>query len=194
VRVPFRPQAVLDLLAAALAAAAGATSDVVRTIEHELLPHPAAPTPPPAPPPVERPVEPPPSPPTTGPAEPVLPPPVTRPRAPRARPRRRRIELIVSDDLDGSQPARCVHFAIDGRGYEIDLNAGHEAQLRAALEPYVAHARNTFTPAQLRGPRTEKEDLVAVRAWAARHGYDEVTSRGPIPRYVLAAYRRAHRR
>ena len=134
-----------------------------------------------------------------GPRRPVLPSRLRLPRSPdHALPGPDRvaavIELIVSDDLDGSQPARCVHFAIDGRGYEIDLNAGHEAQLRAALEPYVAHARNTFTPAQLRGPRTEKEDLVAVRAWAARHGYDEVTSRGPIPRYVLAAYRRAHRR
>ena len=46
-----------------------------------------------------------------------------------------------TDDLDGSDAAGSVEFALDGRAYEIDLNDQNAARLRDVLAPFVAAAR-----------------------------------------------------
>jgi hypothetical protein len=51
------------------------------------------------------------------------------------------LSVLLVDDLDGSVADRTVAFALDGRRYEIDLNADNERLLRAALEPFIACAR-----------------------------------------------------
>ena len=56
------------------------------------------------------------------------------------------VQLI--DDIDASEAAETIVFAIDGATYEIDLSAEHAAQLRDALAVYVANARR----APSRGP------------------------------------------
>lgn len=45
------------------------------------------------------------------------------------------------DDIDGGEAAGTVRFALDGIEYEIDLSAKNGAELRGALEEYIAHAR-----------------------------------------------------
>ncbi len=41
------------------------------------------------------------------------------------------VQLI--DDIDGSQAAETVRFAVDGRTYEIDLSTEHAEGLRHSL-------------------------------------------------------------
>ena len=47
----------------------------------------------------------------------------------------RKVQVILQDDIDGSEPAQTVNFALDGKTYEIDLSEQHAAALRDALAP-----------------------------------------------------------
>ena len=49
----------------------------------------------------------------------------------------------LTDDVDGGDAEETVHFAIDGRSYEIDLNAANAAKLRGALQPFMEKGRAT---------------------------------------------------
>lgn len=56
----------------------------------------------------------------------------------------RRTVLQLVDDLDGvdiTDRGETVPFELDGRAYEIDLGPDHAAELRAALQPYIAAGR-----------------------------------------------------
>ena len=44
-----------------------------------------------------------------------------------------KVEVKVVDDLDGSEPAGTVSFALDGRSYEIDLSDDNAARASRAL-------------------------------------------------------------
>jgi hypothetical protein len=52
----------------------------------------------------------------------------------------RRMTSLV-DDLNGSTAVETVRFGVGGPVYEIDLNAAHARELRAALAPFVGKAR-----------------------------------------------------
>ncbi len=52
-----------------------------------------------------------------------------------------KIQVLLLDDLDGSEAEGTVRFALDGTEYEIDLNAEHAQALRDALARYVRAAR-----------------------------------------------------
>ena len=101
------------------------------------------------------------------------------------------IQLI--DDIDGSKAAETVHFAVDGRSYEIDLSAEHAEGLRHSLGAFIAAARRAAAgPASTRTggrrpgpPRTPQAS--AVRAWANQNGIP-VPGRGRIPEAVLVQY------
>jgi hypothetical protein len=84
------------------------------------------------------------------------------------------VSVLLVDDLDGSVADRTVTFALDGRRYEIDLNADHERLLRAALEPFIdgarragrsevsAHRRRTLSARDTRtGPPDREEGRTA---------------------------------
>ncbi len=109
--------------------------------------------------------------------------------------------MRLVDDLDPDVPAdETVHFALDGRRYEIDLGRGHAAQLRVALQHYVAAARPlpaTYTagPAATAAisacKRTRIDiDRNAVRAWARETGRS-VPERGSIPPTLYLEFRQA---
>ncbi len=106
-----------------------------------------------------------------------------------------RTQITRTDDLDGSEAAETVLFALDGSAYEIDLNEAHAAELRQALAPFVAAARRVGSDA----PRTSaprgrdgmiKIDPKAVRAWAQAEGLD-VNARGRLKVAVVERYRAA---
>ena len=113
----------------------------------------------------------------------------------------------LTDDIDGSDAAETVTFALDGTSYEIDLNEAHAADLRDVLAPYVGAARKaatggrrastTGTPSQSR-PRSRASsgdssapDPREVRTWAEANGV-AVSPRGRIKADVLEQYRAAN--
>jgi hypothetical protein len=57
---------------------------------------------------------------------------VREPRAAAAQ----KIQILLIDDLDGSAAEGTVRFGLHGAEYEIDLNAGHDRELRDALTRY----------------------------------------------------------
>ncbi len=116
--------------------------------------------------------------------------------------------VTLVDDLDGSEAAESVSFALDGASYEIDLSDSNAEKLRDALAGYVASARRVDgsrrgpgrpkatapkaakTP---RGARTapDREQTAAIREWARSNGF-EVSERGRLSATVLAAFEAAH--
>jgi len=100
-----------------------------------------------------------------------------------------RIQVVLIDDIDGSEASETIVFALEGKEYSIDLNAKHATQLRDALAPYVQHAsprKRRATPAAKSGPSPAE-----IRAWAQQMGH-EVPARGRIPAHVREAYLAAH--
>ena len=101
----------------------------------------------------------------------------------------RQVETRLVDDLDGTEGAEMVQFAVDGKHYEIDLSEANAGKLRDALAPYVAAARRaggTSSPRRA-APTSSRRDLTAARAWLSEHGYP-VKERGRIPGVWLAEY------
>ncbi len=106
-----------------------------------------------------------------------------------------RVEVMLVDDLDGSDADETVTFGLDGVTYEIDLNAENAQQLRDDLASWVGHARRAGgRRTSGRGPSqatSKRADLGEVRQWARKHGF-EVSDRGRISGEVQAAYDKAH--
>lgn len=103
------------------------------------------------------------------------------------------------DDIDGSNEAESVSFALDGVEYEIDLNAAHAAQLRDALATYIAHGRKVAgrRTRSVRSPRPrvgtgmDRDQIAAIREWARDNGH-QVSDRGRLSAAVIAAFEAAH--
>lgn len=47
----------------------------------------------------------------------------------------------LTDDIDGGEADETVHFSLDGKAYQIDLNAGNAERLREAFAPFIDRAR-----------------------------------------------------
>ncbi|MEU3654763.1 Lsr2 family protein [Streptomyces sp. NPDC032161] len=107
-----------------------------------------------------------------------------------------RVVVTLFDDIDGGAATETVTFALDGKSYEIDLNASNAKKLRKALAPYVSAGRKQTNvgkrgrkPVSYRHTSLEP-DPAAVRAWARSHQM-EVPARGRIPKKVYEAFRAA---
>ena len=115
------------------------------------------------------------------------------------------VNVKFVDDLDGSDAAGTVSFAIDGRAYEIDLSEDNAARLRDSLASFVAAARKSGGTGAAAGRRTQKmtassgrrpqpldrEQTAAIRAWARQNGH-QVSDRGRISKTVVDAFQAAH--
>ena len=103
------------------------------------------------------------------------------------------IQVLLIDDLDGSEAAGTVRFGLDGTEYEIDLSAAHSDELRKALGQYLAHARRADGTARS-AARTRRGsgavDTAKVREWAKGQGI-EVKGRGRVPADVVEQYKTA---
>ncbi len=106
-----------------------------------------------------------------------------------------KVQVVLTDDLDGGEADESVQFAIDGVTYEIDLSEANAEALREALAPYVAAGRRVGGRASRRAPAarpvSERTDLSHLRAWARENGY-QVSDRGRVSSEVRAAYEAAH--
>lgn len=106
-----------------------------------------------------------------------------------------RKEIVhLVDDIDGSEAAETVTFAVDGIGYTIDLSEQHVVAFRESFDEWIGSATKvgraviggrTVAPAQ---GRARREETQKIREWAHEHGV-QVADRGRISAIVLAAYR-----
>ncbi len=110
-----------------------------------------------------------------------------------------RVNIVLVDDIDGSDATQTVAFGLDGASYEIDLSDDNASALREALAPYLGHARKVG-----RGGGTKRSGRAAaatgaaggasakeIREWARENGHT-VPERGRIPADVREAYDAAH--
>jgi len=69
-----------------------------------------------------------------------------------------KVNVLLVDDIDGSDAAETIPFGLDGTHYEIDLNSDHAQELRGQLERYIKAARKVTgtagRPAQVRRTTT----------------------------------------
>ncbi|HEV2796544.1 MAG TPA: Lsr2 family protein [Nocardioides sp.] len=107
-----------------------------------------------------------------------------------------KVNIVLVDDLDGTEASETVTFGLDGSSYEIDLNDANAAALREALSGYVGHARKV-TGGGRRARRSNgsasssSSNTKDVREWAKSQGMD-VSERGRISADVQQAYDAAH--
>jgi len=111
-----------------------------------------------------------------------------------------KVNIVLVDDLDGSEASESVSFGLDGTSYEIDLNDQNAARLRDALAEFVGHARKVGS-ASRRGSGSGRRSgsgaaaggpsAREIRDWARSNGYD-VPERGRVSAEVREAYDAAH--
>jgi hypothetical protein len=103
-----------------------------------------------------------------------------------------RVNVVLVDDIDGTDASETVGFALDGVDYEIDLSDQHAAELREALSLYVGHGRRTGGRRRS-GKRAQSSSssegatAADIRAWARENGWD-VPERGRVSAEVREAY------
>jgi len=110
-----------------------------------------------------------------------------------------KVQVVLTDDLDGGDADETVTFALDGASYEIDLSAENADTLREAVAAYLAAARRvggrsvrrTSSGAVTSRPADQRVDLSDLRAWARDNGY-QVSDRGRVSGEVRTAYEAAH--
>ena len=105
-----------------------------------------------------------------------------------------KVNIVLIDDLDGSDADETVSFGLDGTTYEIDLNKKNAATLRDALASYVGNARKVS--GARRGRRSSASAALGpsareVRDWARSNGF-KVPDRGRIPADIREAFDNAH--
>ncbi|ANH38119.1 Nucleoid-associated protein Lsr2 [Nocardioides dokdonensis FR1436] len=112
-----------------------------------------------------------------------------------------KVQIILEDDLDGSEAHETVSFALDGTSYEIDLTEENAATMRDAFARYVGHARKVSgtrrsgarrsSPSAAGGSNGSGSNAKEIREWARERGM-EVSERGRVSAEVREAYDAAH--
>jgi hypothetical protein len=109
-----------------------------------------------------------------------------------------RVNVVLVDDIDGSDATETVSFALDGVDYEIDLSDEHAEEIREAVSLYIGHARRTGGRRRSNrrassgaGADSAGASAADIRAWARENGWD-VPERGRVSAEVREAYSAAH--
>ncbi len=105
----------------------------------------------------------------------------------------KRVQVIHTDDLDGTEADETISFALDGVAYSIDLSAANARTLRDAFAPYIAAGERDRSARRSGSGRRKSGGTAAteIRAWAIAEGM-QVSSRGRVSAEVREAYERAH--
>jgi hypothetical protein len=114
-------------------------------------------------------------------------------------------KILLVDDLDASEAAETIVYAVDGQQYEIDLSDKNAERFRSLLKEFVDASRPVqrgSATAPTPAPRTtrrrqgasqdHRDDIAQIRAWAEEQGL-EVSARGRIKKDVVDAYDKAHK-
>ena len=85
----------------------------------------------------------------------------------------------LTDDIDGGDAVETVHFALDGKSYEIDVNKTNADRVRAAFAPFIEKGAPVVARAAARVVRStagssektlfsqlSSEEKARFRAWA----------------------------
>ena len=105
----------------------------------------------------------------------------------------RKVQVVLQDDIDGSEPAQTVHFALDGTDYDIDLTEEHAAELRHCLQPWIAAGRRADST-RIPAPRSKTQkpaNTADIRHWAEQNGIP-VATHGRISADLRSRYGAAH--
>jgi hypothetical protein len=109
-----------------------------------------------------------------------------------------KVQILLTDDIDGSEASRTIHKSYDGTSYEIDLSDKNADALRAALAEYIAVARKVASGRRSGGGTRSKARSAnggpaasEIREWARANGM-EVPERGRVSAEVRKAYEAAH--
>ena len=102
-----------------------------------------------------------------------------------------RVNVLLVDDIDGSDAEETIKFGLDGTHYEIDLNLKRAGELRALVAPFIEKARKVTGPgarsAQPRRSAVSDDRNKEIRDWARGRGL-KVNERGRIPADIVAEY------
>lgn len=97
-----------------------------------------------------------------------------------------RVQVVLSDDIDGSEGAETVHFSYNGVDYELDLSEKNAKKFHDNMQFYADHGRRVGGRARRSSAgsvpiKTTKvgADNAAIRAWARANGI-QVPDRGRI--------------
>ncbi|MFC4507057.1 MULTISPECIES: histone-like nucleoid-structuring protein Lsr2 [Streptomyces] len=108
-----------------------------------------------------------------------------------------KVQVLLVDDLDGTEADETVTFALDGKSYEIDLTTANADKIRGLLEPYVKGGRRTSTARKASTPYVNGghfgQDTAAIREWARSNGWPGVSNRGRVPAEIRDAFEKAHK-
>lgn len=104
-----------------------------------------------------------------------------------------KVQVILTDDVDGGEADETVLFGLDGKSYEIDLSEKNAKKLRDALATYKEKGRRSrgqrkATAASSHSGRNP--DTAKIREWAKEQGYD-ISERGRVPHEIQEAYAKA---
>ena len=104
-----------------------------------------------------------------------------------------KVNIVLVDDLDGTEATQTVTFGLDGTTYEIDLTDANADALREAVSGSVGHARKVTGGRRGRKASggSSSSNTKDVREWAKAQGM-EVSERGRISADVQQAYDAAH--
>ena len=106
-----------------------------------------------------------------------------------------KVNVLLVDDIDGSDADETIQFGLDGTHYEIDLNSDHAQELREQLSRYVKAARKVSgpsgRPARVRRTNANDAKNKEIRDWARERNLD-VNERGRIPGNIVAQFEAAN--
>ncbi len=114
-----------------------------------------------------------------------------------------RVNVVLVDDVDGTDAVETVTFALDGVEYEIDLSEENAGKLRESISVYIGHARRTggrrrsggqsdSKPSRSRSSASSDGPSASeIREWARANGHT-VPDRGRVSSEVREAYAAAH--
>lgn len=113
---------------------------------------------------------------------------------------RQMVETLV-DDVDGSEAAETVSFALDGSSYEIDLSKRNATAMRRLLGRYIDAARSADRRGSARSSSRSASrssargkngsgrnyEIAQLREWAGANKV-KVPARGRIPQAVVEQF------
>lgn len=102
----------------------------------------------------------------------------------------RQKKYVLIDDIDGTEAAETIAFALGRQSYEIELNERHIAELRADFEKWIAKARKVGgRRGRSAGGGATNSDAAKIRKWAMQRGI-VLSNRGRIPLEIRDQYQR----